>query len=74
MSVEGGPDGEVYLPALYPDSHTSTEDQVRLGRVTRWADEDSALPRGLGQRMYLMGDDAVGIGDLKRVEFMDRGE
>ena len=73
MTVEGGPDGEVYLPALYPHSHASGEDQVRLGRVTRWADEDSALPRGLGQRMYLLGCDAIGIGDLKRLECVESG-
>ncbi len=34
MVVAGGPDGEVYLPALYAGTHAETEDQLRLGRST----------------------------------------
>lgn len=69
MAVVGGPDGEVYLPTLYPNSSAATDDRLRLGRATEWIGGDSSVLRGVGQRMFLVGEDAVGIGDLKSLEF-----
>ena len=68
MAVREGPDGEVYLPTLYPNSHTATDDRLRLGRATEWVGTENSLLRGVGQRMFLVGEDAVGIGDLKVLE------
>ena len=65
MTVRDGPQGEVYLPALY-DSEAS-DDALRLGRRTDWS--DSTPVRGSGQRMFLVGDEGVAIGDLRTVEF-----
>jgi type VI secretion system protein ImpE len=73
MAVEDGPDGEVYLPALYISSHASPDDRVRLGRVTEWQGGDGTPVRGLGQRMFLVGEDAQGIGDLGSLEFTTAG-
>jgi type VI secretion system protein ImpE len=50
VSVRGGPDGEVYLPALYAGSAKSADDAIRLGRATDWI--GSGPVRGLGQRLY----------------------
>ncbi len=69
MAVNDGPDGEVFLPALYPNSHAHADDRIRLGRLTDWIEGDNQPVRGVGHRMFLVGEDALGIGELKTLEF-----
>jgi len=69
MSVINGPDGEVYLPALYVSTEPSPSEELSLGRTTEWLGEEDGLVRGVGQRMFLVGDDAYGITDLTVVRF-----
>jgi type VI secretion system protein ImpE len=69
MVVAGGPDGEVFLPALYPHSPASQDDQLRLGRGTQWTGGDGAPVQGLGQRIFLVGDQDKTILELKQIEF-----
>jgi type VI secretion system protein ImpE len=66
MSVADGPDGDVYVPAIYVTADT-TDDQLRLGRATDWS--DGPLVFGQGQRTFLIGDEAVGIMALTRLTF-----
>ncbi|HEY0418031.1 MAG TPA: type VI secretion system accessory protein TagJ [Acetobacteraceae bacterium] len=68
MSVRNGPDGEVYLPAIYGSEDATLEDQFRLGRSTDWTDGDGPV-RGIGQRLFLVGEEATGIMDLTTLEF-----
>lgn len=65
--VRDGPEGEVYFPTLYSGSHASDEDAVKLGRATDWR-EEAGIMRGIGQRMFLAGDEAHSILDLTNVE------
>jgi type VI secretion system protein ImpE len=70
MVVDDGPQGEVYLPTVYFASGAAAlEDQLRLGRGTDWSGGDGEPMRGRGQRMYLMGDEAVPIMQLESIEF-----
>ena len=70
MIVRDGPDGEVYLPALYAGSQAESEaDVVRLGRATEWRGGEGTPVRGVGQRTFLVGDDAVPALELKEVTF-----
>jgi type VI secretion system protein ImpE len=69
MVVAGGPDGEVNIPAIYYGSHADLEDRVKLGRVTEWRGDEGAPVRGFGQRLFLMGDDARAILELKEISF-----
>jgi type VI secretion system protein ImpE len=69
MVVAGGPDGEVNIPAIYYGSHTDAQDRVKLGRVTEWRGEDGTPVRGFGQRLYLMGDEARAILEIKEITF-----
>ena len=66
MIVRDGPDGDVYMPVLY-GSEARMRDAVRLGRETEWT--GTAPVRGVGQRMFLVGDEAIGIRQLGMVEF-----
>jgi type VI secretion system protein ImpE len=68
MSVRNGPDGVVYLPAIYGDDNPQTRDELRLGRATDWT-EDAGPVRGLGQRMFLAGQDLVSIMDVTELVF-----
>lgn len=69
MVVRGGPDAEVFLPALYPGAHRETDDALRLGRATDWAGGGGAPVRGRGQRTFLAGEESVAVLDLKEISF-----
>ena len=67
MVVRGGPDGEVFLPSLYAGSHAASDDRVRLGRFTDWIGEEAGPVRGIGQRMYLCGEQDRSMLELKQI-------
>ncbi|MDT7949884.1 MAG: type VI secretion system accessory protein TagJ [Acetobacteraceae bacterium] len=69
MSVRGGPDGDVYLPALYVSDAPDLAESLRLGRETDWRQEGNGPTRGLGQRMFLVGEEACGIMELGTLTF-----
>jgi type VI secretion system protein ImpE len=68
LSVTDGPDGDVYLPAIYWSDVPDLSDDLRLGRATDWR-EEGGLVRGVGQRMFLLGDAASGIMELTTIRF-----
>jgi len=67
MIVKDGPDGEVYLPALYTGTHAATDDVVKLGRRTDYT--DTRPVRGTGQREFLVGDDPRTMMEIETIEF-----
>jgi type VI secretion system protein ImpE len=66
MLVRNGPEGDVYLPAVY-DTVSAVNDAHRLGRATEWT--ATAPVRGSGQRVFLVGEAGVAIHELGTVEF-----
>lgn len=69
MEVVHGPDGEVFLPVLYPGAAAETDDRVRLGRATDWRGGEGSPVRGVGQRMFLVGNDGQSILEFKEIAF-----
>jgi type VI secretion system protein ImpE len=73
MVVADGPEGEVYLPAIYcaggGAAEEELEDRARLGRVTEWTGGEDAPVRGIGQRSFLVGDGSKAIMEISRIEF-----
>lgn len=63
LAVNEGPEGEVYMPVVYPLSHEAEEEALRLGRATDWRD-DGGVMRGVGQKMYLVGEEDVPLMEL----------
>jgi type VI secretion system protein ImpE len=60
--------GEVLLPVLAPSSAKRTQDDIRLGRATEWAEEDGqAVP--FGQRVFDVDGEEMGILEIRKVEF-----
>jgi type VI secretion system protein ImpE len=73
MSVANGPDGEVYIPAIYASNDPDLASRYRLGRATDWLEEGGPV-RGVGQRLYLAGEEAVSIMDLTTLGFENANE
>jgi type VI secretion system protein ImpE len=69
MIVRDGPDGEVYLPALYAGSQHDPDDSIRLGRRTDWTGSVGEPVRGTGQRTWLVGEEARPILEIETIEF-----
>jgi type VI secretion system protein ImpE len=69
MIVHDGPDGEVYLPALYPGATAEADNRLRLGRLTEWRGGDGAPIRGVGQRTFVVGDDDKTILEIQTLTF-----
>ncbi len=45
--------GEVFLPALYPGSHQSADNHIKLGRVTDWKTLTGGAVLGQGLHLYI---------------------
>ena len=71
MNVADGPEGEVFIPAIYADPKGVGTDQSRLGRSTDWVQQEDSPVLGIGQRTFLVGEAAIPIMELKSVSFTD---
>jgi len=69
MTVEDGPYGDVFLPTVYSAPQDQSDDQLRLGRGTKFVEGDGQPTRGLGQRTFLVGDDALPIMQIESIDF-----
>lgn len=65
MQVEGGPDGEVYLPAIYAPA--PAELPARTGRTTEWSEEEPI--RGKGLRTFLVGEETASLLEIGELGF-----
>lgn len=61
--------GEVFIPVLYANSHRNENDQARLGRMTDWRQMGDEVYAGVGQRLFLAGDDDKAILETRTVNF-----
>ncbi len=70
IDVNGGPNGEVYIPTRYVTSADETlDDALLLGRATDWNGEDQALVQGRGLRTLLVGDEDKSIMEIETLSF-----
>jgi type VI secretion system protein ImpE len=69
MSVNDGPDGDVYIPCTYPPPEGTTDSALLLGRATDWSGPESGPVRGVGLRTFLVGDGDATIMQLKALTF-----
>lgn len=68
IDVENGPEGEVFIPVRYPCPNAEGwDDQLRLGRATSWAGETTGAVIGLGQKMFLLGEEAKSMLEIDRI-------
>ena len=69
LVVRDGPDGEVFLPVLYPGAEAAADDAIRLGRATAWRGEGDDPVRGVGQKTFLVGEEDVPLLELTALAF-----
>jgi type VI secretion system protein ImpE len=67
--VREGPDGVVYVPALYHGSHAAADEALKLGRGTAWTGGDASPYLGKGLREFLVGDGARSVMEIGKIEF-----
>jgi type VI secretion system protein ImpE len=62
--------GEVLVPALQPFSWKHQDDQVRLGRVTEWQQEDGGELAPVGQKMLLADSEELPFLEVREIQFV----
>lgn len=67
LSVAGGPEGEVFMPAIYASANSTVAQ--RLGHITDFEGGDGSPTAGLGLRSFLVGDECKTILELAAIEF-----
>ena len=60
--------GEIFLPALYPNSHAHADDQLKLGRTTDWQGGENAPVLGVGLRTFMVGEDALPLLEWRELQ------
>jgi len=65
----GGLTTECFLPVLYPGSSAFESDQVRMGRMTDWIDLGNGNYRGVGQHLFMVGDQEKSLLELGEITF-----
>lgn len=73
MQVADGPDGDVYLPMIYPPVASAAAvltDALRLGRATDWQEAGEGGPmQGVGAVTLLVGDETLTWLEMDKVSF-----
>ncbi|MEW4452504.1 type VI secretion system accessory protein TagJ [Bremerella sp. JC817] len=64
-----GQEGDVFLNALYPGSSQSDDLTQKLGQSTDWLGQEGEPGRGLGQRMFWLGEDEKSIMEISTLTF-----
>jgi type VI secretion system protein ImpE len=65
LSVRDGPDGIVYIPALYPVLPNRTLSvEARLGRLTDWIELGGGAMVGIGVRTLLIGEHGLTLDEI----------
>ncbi len=67
MDVQDGPEGEVYVPAIYAAGSDTLSEDLRMGRATEWL--ESGPVRGMGAVTLLVGEDAATMMELTTLTF-----
>jgi type VI secretion system protein ImpE len=69
LTLKDGTEGLVFIPAIYLWSDAATPDALKLGRQTDWPDAGVGPVRGLGQRLLLVGEDALPLAEAGTLAF-----
>jgi type VI secretion system protein ImpE len=70
VEMTNGSNGEMFFPALYSGTWKSSNDQVRLGRMTDWRDAGDDVFIGEGTKLYWMDGRDKSMLDIRSLEFV----
>jgi len=71
LLMDEGEQGEVYIPALYPNSHEHPDEGVKLGRANDWKQVSGGPVVGIGMRTYLVGDDGMSLLEWRELQMAE---
>lgn len=57
------------LPVLYPLSFKHPLDQIKMGRITEWVHIGGLFSRGVGQHVFQVGDEEMGLLEMRELRF-----
>jgi type VI secretion system protein ImpE len=66
-SFENSELGEVLVPVLTPESFSSPDASIRLGRVTDWMRLDSGMEVPVGQKLWIVDGEAFPILEVREL-------
>ena len=69
ITTWGGLTLGAFFPVTYPLSFAVDDDRVRLGRMTDWQSLGQGLSKAVGQHVFQVGDNDVGLLELGEVLF-----
>jgi type VI secretion system protein ImpE len=69
LTLKDGTEGLVFVPAIYLWTDPATPAALKLGRETDWPDAGAGPVRGLGQRLFLAGEEALPLADAGSLTF-----
>lgn len=67
--IASGLNASVFIPVLYNGTCRETDEALRLGRATDWRGGEGEPILGIGQRMWLVGEEQKSIMEIKALEF-----
>ena len=67
-SFKGEDLGEVMIPVMSPLSWRHDDDQIRLGRLTEWADVGGGVVAPIGQKMLLVDGEEFPLLEVRELE------
>ena len=73
LVLDNGVSGDVLLPALYPNTFQSADDELKVGRATDWAGDGDDIPVGVGGRTFRVGERYVPLTEVKAITFGTAG-
>jgi len=73
IELSDGSQRRGYTPALYHGSHQHADDAIRLGRMTDWIALDDGPIQGVGQRLFLAGEEDRPLLEVRSLNFAAGG-
>jgi type VI secretion system protein ImpE len=74
VEMTNGTNGEMFLPALYVETHKNDNDQIRLGRATDWREVGEDIFIGEGVRTFQYEGGYIPISKIETLEFIHETE
>jgi type VI secretion system protein ImpE len=65
--VTAGGEAEVFLPVLYPGTHDSADEGLKLGRATDWKQEAGGPVLGVGRKEFVVGEEGKSLNEWREL-------
>jgi type VI secretion system protein ImpE len=67
VTLHDGEQVNCFVPMIYSGTHKAANDALKLGRATEWNEPAEGVARGIGQRMWLVGEDVKPVLEISEI-------